>query len=147
MCFVANLRFSPVKSGLAIRLSTQHILRELVRYSVTERAGLPSYSNTKLLFLGIIDVTNPEAIDDEKELSGLETGSTVHQIRVKVSGDRDPGYGSTAKMLAQAAISLRRDVDKGEVGGGFWTPATVFNSKLIERLQDYAGMTFEVLDE
>jgi len=61
-----------------------------------------------------------------------------------VAGDRDPGYGSTAKMLAQAGISLRRDVDEGEVGGGFWTPATVFNDKLITRLVDYAGMSFEV---
>ncbi|MBL4580287.1 MAG: saccharopine dehydrogenase NADP-binding domain-containing protein [Gammaproteobacteria bacterium] len=66
------------------------------------------------------------------------------RVRVKVTGDRDPGYGSTAKMLAQAAISLRRDVDEGEVGGGFWTPATVFNDKLIARLVDYAGMGFEL---
>ncbi|PCI75661.1 MAG: saccharopine dehydrogenase [SAR86 cluster bacterium] len=66
------------------------------------------------------------------------------RVRVKVTGDRDPGYGSTAKMLAQAGISLRRDVDEGEVGGGFWTPATVFNEKLITRLVDYAGMDFEL---
>lgn len=65
-------------------------------------------------------------------------------VRVKVTGDRDPGYGSTAKMLAQAGISLRRDVDEGEVGGGFWTPATAFNDKLITRLVDYAGMNFEI---
>lgn len=68
------------------------------------------------------------------------------EIIVKLTGDRDPGYGSTAKMLAQAAISLRRDVDKVEVRGGFWTPATAFNDKLIERLQSYAGMQFEVQD-
>lgn len=66
------------------------------------------------------------------------------EIMVKVTGDRDPGYGSTAKMLAQAAISLRRDVDKGEVRGGFWTPASVFGDKLIARLQNYAGIRFEV---
>ena len=65
-------------------------------------------------------------------------------VSVKVSGDRDPGYGSTAKMLAQAGISLRRDVDESEVGGGFWTPATVFNDKLITRLIDHAGMGFEL---
>ncbi len=65
-------------------------------------------------------------------------------VRVKVTGDRDPGYGSTAKMLAQAGISLRRDVDEGEVGGGFWTPAAVFNDKLITRLVNNAGMGFEL---
>ena len=66
------------------------------------------------------------------------------RVRIKVTGDRDPGYGSTAKMLAQAGISLRRDVDEGEVGGGFWTPATAFNDRLITRLIDFAGMDFEL---
>jgi short subunit dehydrogenase-like uncharacterized protein len=86
----------------------------------------------------------------EQQLKGcydlrlLGTTQQGERIRVKVTGDRDPGYGSTAKMLVQAGISLRRDVDEGEVGGGFWTPATVFNDKLITRLVDYAGMSFEV---
>jgi short subunit dehydrogenase-like uncharacterized protein len=47
-------------------------------------------------------------------------------------------------MLAQAALSLQRDVDKSAVGGGFWTPATVFDDKLLNRLRDFAGMTFEL---
>ena len=67
------------------------------------------------------------------------------RIAIKVTGDRDPGYGSTAKMLAHAAISLHRDVDKGEVAGGFRTPATVFGDRLFERLEDHAGIKFEVL--
>ncbi|NKB35413.1 MAG: saccharopine dehydrogenase [Pseudomonadales bacterium] len=73
-------------------------------------------------------------------------GKTINgeEVRVKVTGDRDPGYGSSAKMLAQAGISLRRDVDKGEVAGGFWTPATVYGDRLIERLQSFAGLTFEL---
>ena len=86
-----------------------------------------------------------QQIDGFYDLRFLGTTAGGDQIRVKVTGDRDPGYGSTAKMLAQAAISLRRDVDKGEVGGGFWTPATVFGDRLFERLQSHAGMTFELL--
>ncbi|MDD9896928.1 MAG: saccharopine dehydrogenase NADP-binding domain-containing protein [Gammaproteobacteria bacterium] len=66
------------------------------------------------------------------------------EIKVKVTGDRDPGYGSSAKMLAQAGISLRRDVDKSEIAGGFWTPATAYGDRLIERLQNYAGLSFEL---
>jgi|APSaa5957512535_1039671.scaffolds.fasta_scaffold17419_2 short subunit dehydrogenase-like uncharacterized protein len=66
------------------------------------------------------------------------------EIRVKITGDRDPGYGSSAKMLAQAGISLRRDVDKGDCAGGFWTPAAIFGDRFIERLQTYAGITFEL---
>ncbi|MCM3599095.1 hypothetical protein M4D55_25640, partial [Metabacillus idriensis] len=30
-------------------------------------------------------------------------------LRVKVTGDRDPGYGSTGKMLGQAALGLALD--------------------------------------
>lgn len=65
------------------------------------------------------------------------------EVRVKVTGDRDPGYGSTAKMIAQAAISLRRDVDKSQLVGGFWTPGSAFGEALLLRLQTSAGLTFE----
>lgn len=70
--------------------------------------------------------------------------SKGEEIRVKVTGDRDPGYGSTAKMLAQAALSLRYDVDKTEIKGGFWTPSTVYGEKFLQRLQHHAGLNFEV---
>ena len=78
------------------------------------------------------------------ELGFVGTTAESESIRATVKGDRDPGYGSTAKMLAQAGISLCRDVDKTEVKGGFWTPATVFGDKYIARLQKYAGMSFEI---
>ncbi|PWF48515.1 saccharopine dehydrogenase family protein [Massilia glaciei] len=75
-------------------------------------------------------------------------GTTAHgpQLRVKVTGDRDPGYGSTARMLAQAAACLLLDVPRTERGGGFWTPATVFGDKLIARLEAHAGLRFTVLE-
>lgn len=68
------------------------------------------------------------------------------EVRVKVTGDRDPGYGSTAKMIAQAAISLRRDVDKSQLEGGFWTPGSAFGEALLLRLETSAGLTFEVVN-
>ncbi|OAJ51546.1 saccharopine dehydrogenase [Paraburkholderia ginsengiterrae] len=72
-----------------------------------------------------------------------------HTLRVKVTGDRDPGYGSTSRMLGQAAISLAMDhVEDGiKTGraGGFWTPATMFDERFIERLTRYAGLRFELL--
>lgn len=66
------------------------------------------------------------------------------QLTVKVTGDRDPGYGSTGKMLGQAALCLAQDVP--DAAGGFWTPATLFGDKLVARLQASAGLTFSVLD-
>ncbi|MGZ5203915.1 MAG: saccharopine dehydrogenase family protein [Caldimonas sp.] len=76
-------------------------------------------------------------------------GTTVdgRRIRAKVTGDRDPGYGSTGKMLGQAAACLALDVDKAATPGGFWTPATIFGDRLIERLKDHAGLTFEVVSD
>ena len=66
-------------------------------------------------------------------------------LRTRVTGDRDPGYGSTAKMLAQAGICLARDFTGEEKNGGFPTPATVLGSRLIARLTEHAGVTFATL--
>jgi short subunit dehydrogenase-like uncharacterized protein len=68
------------------------------------------------------------------------------KLTVRVTGDRDPGYGSTAKMLIQAGLCLARGIGKENTPGGFWTPATIFGDRLIERLRCDAGLTFEVLD-
>lgn len=67
-------------------------------------------------------------------------------LRIKVTGDRDPGYGSTAKMLGEAARCLAFDIPRSEIAGGCWTPAVVFGERLISRLQQRAGLSFEVLD-
>ncbi|TVP52993.1 MAG: saccharopine dehydrogenase [Halomonadaceae bacterium] len=68
-------------------------------------------------------------------------------LRGKVTGDLDPGYGSTAKMLGQAAICMVRDLPEAEREGGFWTPATLFNGKLVTRLQRYSGLEFKLLKD
>lgn len=69
------------------------------------------------------------------------SGST---IVTKVTGDRDPGYGSTAKMLTEAALALV-ETPASEVGRGFLTPATAFGDDLIEQLVEHAGLTFDVV--
>jgi short subunit dehydrogenase-like uncharacterized protein len=68
-------------------------------------------------------------------------------LRARVTGDRDPGYGSTAKMLGQAAACLAGDRPRTQLGGGFWTPATAFGDALIERLEAHSGLTFELIDK
>ena len=67
-------------------------------------------------------------------------------INTKVTGDKDPGYGSTSRMLAQAALCLAQDISKEEVGGGFWTPASAMGDSLLTRLEAHAGLSFEVVD-
>lgn len=71
----------------------------------------------------------------------LPNGET---IKVRVTGDRDPGYGSTSKMLAESAVCLAKD--EISVGGGFWTTATAMGEPLHQRLVDNAGLTFDVVD-
>src|SRR5271170_317781 len=51
------------------------------------------------------------------------------QVRAAVKGDRDPGYGSTSKMIAESAICLLRDTP--DVPSGFWTPGAAMQHKLI----------------
>lgn len=66
------------------------------------------------------------------------------QVRATVKGDRDPGYGSTSKMISECAIGLLRD--GANVKGGFWTPGAALGDSLIKRLVDHAGLTFTVED-
>ncbi len=62
------------------------------------------------------------------------------RIVTSVKGDRDPGYGSTSKMISEAALTLK-DV---ESPGGVFTPGGVMAAPLVDRLQKYAGLTFAV---
>jgi short subunit dehydrogenase-like uncharacterized protein len=64
------------------------------------------------------------------------------QARASVKGDRDPGYGSTSKMITECAVCLLRDAP--EVKGGVWTPGAAMGDRLIKRLVDHAGLTFQV---
>ncbi len=64
------------------------------------------------------------------------------QVRASVKGDRDPGYGSTSKMIAECAICLLRDAP--DVPAGIWTPGAAMQHELIKRLVDHAGLTFQV---
>ena len=66
-------------------------------------------------------------------------------ITTKVTGDRDPGYGSTAKMLGEAAHVLL-NADPADTPGGFWTPATGLGQPLIDALIEHAGLTFSLVD-
>ena len=90
-----------------------------------------------------------EGPSKEEQLAGMfdmrfyTTLDNGERAVVQVKGDRDPGYGSTAKMLTQAALCLAKDVP--DVSGGFWTPAAALNDALIQRLALHAGVTVTIL--
>ncbi len=66
-------------------------------------------------------------------------------IRSRITGDRDPGYGSTSKMLGECAASLAQDDLPS--AGGVLTPATAMGEPLLSRLQENAGLAFEILED
>lgn len=64
-------------------------------------------------------------------------------IEARVTGDMDPGYGSTSKMITESAICLIQDCS--DLPGGIYTPAPAMGDKLIHRLVKKAGLTFDIL--
>lgn len=74
----------------------------------------------------------------------LFVGSNAKGERVmtSVKGDKDPGYGSTCKMISESAVCLLKNPEAAS--GGVWTPASAMGSLLIKRLEDNAGLTFSV---
>ena len=66
------------------------------------------------------------------------------RIRTRVTGDRDPGYGSTSRMLAESAVCLA--CDHLDTPGGVLTPSAAMAQPLLARLRSNAGLSFEVVD-
>jgi short subunit dehydrogenase-like uncharacterized protein len=69
--------------------------------------------------------------------------STGARYVAHVAAKGDPGYGATAVMLGESALSLALDGDRLPPAAGVLTPATAMNGALTERLRS-AGFTFEV---
>lgn len=65
-------------------------------------------------------------------------------LRATVRGDRDPGYGSTCKLISESALCLLQDVDRTMTPGGVWTPGAAMGLTLVRRLQERAGLQFAV---
>ncbi len=62
------------------------------------------------------------------------------QVRASVQGDKDPGYGSTSKMIAESALTLLET----DTPGGVVTPGAIIAAPLMARLVKHAGLTFGV---
>src|SRR5215470_875611 len=116
--------------------------------------GEKGEANAKLVMAANTGKTGPnapkpgEGPSKEERENGLydllyvATAPDGRQVRAVVKGDRDPGYGSTSKMISECAICLLRDTP--DVAGGFWTPGAAMGDRLIKRLTDHAGLTFAV---
>ena len=76
------------------------------------------------------------------ELIAKHPYESEKNLKAIVTGDQDPGYGSTAKMLAESALALAQD--ELPVEGGFWTPASAMGDALLKRLPLNAGVNFTI---
>jgi short subunit dehydrogenase-like uncharacterized protein len=63
-------------------------------------------------------------------------------LRASVKGDRDPGYGSTSKMIGESALCLAQEIGRDRAPGGVWTPGAAMGEALIARLEAKAGLRF-----
>jgi short subunit dehydrogenase-like uncharacterized protein len=109
-----------------------------------------SYTPTRNFLQRFVLAKPGEGPDRELQQSGffnllqigvLPGGTLVHG---KITGDQDPGYGSTSKMLSECAVCLAKD--DLDAGGGVWTPAAVMARPLLLRLRENAGLEFELKD-
>jgi short subunit dehydrogenase-like uncharacterized protein len=114
-------------TGLMNKVAGIGSLRKLLAKVVPAPGEGPSVADMENGFFEIeLRASNPE--DPKKDLTAV------------VTGDRDPGYGSTCKMIAESAVCLA--MDHLDSAGGFLTPASAMGDLLISRLAEKGGMGF-----
>jgi short subunit dehydrogenase-like uncharacterized protein len=119
--------------------------------------GEQGQANAKLVMAANAEKTGPnapkvgEGPSKEKRDNGyfdllyVALAPDGRRVCVTVKGKGDPGYGLTAKMVAECAIGLLHDAP--ELKGGIWTPGAAMGDRLIKRLVEHAGMTFQLEKE
>jgi short subunit dehydrogenase-like uncharacterized protein len=118
--------------------------------------GLLAFSPTRQLLRRFVlpdpgEGPSPDTIQNgsfQVELIGVGTTEDGSHFRVSgnVKGSRDPGYGSTAWMLGESAVSLALEDTDSPLDGGILTPASGIGMTLAERLEQ-TGISFEVSHE
>ena len=121
----------------------------MVSAGLTSTMLLGSYSPARALMQAFVPSPG-EGPDEDARQSGffnlMQIGKLAdgRVLKTRITGDQDPGYGSTSKMLGECAVCLAKD--ELDSGGGILTPAAAMAAPLLERLQRTAGITFEVRD-
>ncbi len=93
-----------------------------------------------------VDLKPGEGPSAEELMSGsfemLFVGRTAdgREVTASVSGEEDPGYGSTSRIIAETALCLVKDRTDGP--GGVWTAASALGEALQKRLEEHARLSF-----
>lgn len=148
----AALQGLPVLSYEEAMLCGKGLKGRAAAYGLVSALGTLGAASAFRLSRALVERLLPspgEGPSEEEQLAGYYDlrffGQTAdgQTVESRVTGDRDPGYGSTAKMLVESALCLLQDVPDAE--GGVLTPASVMAEPLIKRLQANAGLAFEAL--
>ncbi|WP_298444346.1 saccharopine dehydrogenase NADP-binding domain-containing protein [uncultured Ferrimonas sp.] len=107
---------------------------EQVAIALTQGDGLVGKGNAPKPGEG----PSPQEQEDGFFTLGFHGSSDQGRLSVRVSGDKDPGYGCTSMMIAESALCLLQQ----SLNGGFWTPASAMGAALIERLSDKNVLRF-----
>lgn len=89
--------------------------------------------------------TKEERDNGYYDLLFIGSNDKGESIMASVKGDRDPGYGSTCKLISESAICLLKNPDLAS--GGIWTAASAMGNILLERLHKNAGLSFVIEDQ
>ena len=65
-----------------------------------------------------------------------------NEVRAVVSGNDDPGYETTSRMVVETALCL---LDRPDLGAGILTPGAAFRQALVDRLAARAGVDFTII--
>ncbi|MGE3463010.1 MAG: hypothetical protein AB7I04_13950, partial [Pseudomonadales bacterium] len=74
------------------------------------------------------------------QLLGKHPDRSSADLRLRIRGNRDPGYGATARMLGESAVCLAKDPLTS--AGGVLTPAVAMGDALIDRLDEEGCVRF-----
>jgi short subunit dehydrogenase-like uncharacterized protein len=85
-----------------------------------------------------------ERLRGRYELLFIGDTARGQRLRATVTGEGDPGYGSTCKLVAESALCLAREIKRETTGGGVWTPGAAMGLPLVRRLQERAGLAFAI---
>ena len=131
-------------SGMAGRMRAYGLSAALGAFAAGMSAGRSRAALTSFVLPEPGEGPTREQRDNGYFVIGIHAqsdGSPALRVKGVVKGVKDPGYGETAKMLAESALCLAKDDLTSD--GGVLTPATAMGMTLVERLRA-AGMTFRV---
>lgn len=133
-------------TGMSGRIKANAVTAGLGGFMVAASAGF-----TRGLLERFVLPEPGEGPDEKARMNGyfnlrhygtLPDGTIIY---ARTTGDRDPGYGSTSKMLSESAVCLAKD--ELAPHGGILTPAVAMGDALLERLQANGGLSFEILND